>query len=145
MQRFWEKVDTGGDCWEWIAGKFNTGYGAFWFGDTNVIAHRFAYSLVYGSVPDGLCVCHHCDNKSCVKPSHLFLGTHADNLRDSINKGRFDSRGEKNGNSKLVENDVYEIRRLHSLGVTRSLLTKMWRVSRWTVGEIVRRETWKHI
>lgn len=146
MQRFWDKVDISGNCWEWTAGVWKGGYGEFWFGDRMVQAHRFAYSLIYGPIPEGMCVCHHCDNPGCVKPSHLFLGTQVENQRDSVAKGRgADHRGEKNGNSKLYENDVHEIRRLYSLGVKSALLSKMWRINQDHVTRLVSRKSWRHI
>ena len=145
-ERFWEKVDASGKCWEWTGHKSPEGYGGFWDGDEDITAHRFAYSLVYGVVPKGLCVCHHCDNPGCVKPSHLFMGTHSDNMVDSVAKGRsVDNRGSKHGLSKLCENDVYEIRRLCSLGVEQKTVAKMWRTVPTNVSLIVNRERWKHI
>ena len=146
MNRFWSKVDISGKCWEWQAGKFSNGYGAFGIEGKLLRAHRVAYSLVHGPIPDGLWVCHHCDNKGCVKPSHLFLGTNSDNQNDSVAKGRnADKRGEKNGQSKLREDDVHEIRRLYSLGVMQILLAKMWRISRSHVSGIITRTKWRHI
>lgn len=143
-KRFWDKVDTAGSCWEWAGCIDKDGYGKFSVGYKSIVAHRFAYSLVSGLIPEGMCVCHHCDNPGCVKPSHLFLGTDADNHKDSVAKGRR-ARGETCGKSKLCENDVHEIRRLRSLGLKPSLLGKMWRVTLQNVIFIVNRETWKHI
>ena len=91
-KRFWEKVDkSGGDdgCWEWIAGKYPNGYGMFALKRQVVrCAHRVAWMLTHGDIPDGLFVLHKCDNRSCVNPSHLFLGTHKQNMQDMVNKGR---------------------------------------------------------
>lgn len=150
MQRFWDKVDTSGDCWEWQAstrgkGTGDTSYGAFRFDGKIILAHRFAYSLVFGNIPDGLCVCHHCDNPLCVNPSHLFLGVQKDNIQDAIAKGRFNTRGENCGMSRLCENDVHEIRRLRSLGVKQPLLAKMWRIGHTNVSYIINRRRWRHI
>ena len=153
-KRFWDKVDKSGDCWDWRGAVTDRGYGHFWDGNKKVRSHRFVYTLLMGFIPDGMYVCHHCDNPGCVKPSHLFLGTQRDNIQDSIAKGRFkfvfgtyvlDTKGENNGNSRLCENDVHEIRRLCSLGVKRTLVAKMWRISRRHVKSIVLRTRWKHI
>jgi hypothetical protein len=92
--RFWSKVaKTRDGCWEWAGGMFNSGYGQFCIRHHPYLAHRVAYELTYGPIPSGsgyhgTCVCHRCDNKSCVNPSHLFLGTHQDNIRDRVAKGR---------------------------------------------------------
>ncbi len=147
-KRFWDKVDRSGHCWNWTAGKAGKGYGSFWLEGKNVRAHRFVYSLLYGNIPDGLFICHHCDNPLCVKPSHLFLGTNSDNIRDSVAKGGCRTPrniGEKNANSKLCENDVREIRRLCSLGVRQNLLAKMWEISNAHISCIVHRKWWSHI
>lgn len=87
--RFWEKVDRTGDCWIWNSNTRPNGYGLFWvpaWGKTTG-AHRFAYILTHGSIPHGRFICHTCDNPTCVRPSHLFAGTHADNMRDMKAKG----------------------------------------------------------
>ena len=142
--RFWDKVDKSGDCWVW-RGVSGNGYGQFWNNGKNVGAHRFAYSLANGPIPNGLFVCHHCDNPKCVRPSHLFLGTNSDNIVDSVVKGRWtDNRGEKHGMSKLVKDDVREIRRLYSLGVTQTVLAKAWEVDQSTISYIVNGKRWKH-
>ena len=148
MNRFWSKVNKGteDECWEWQAGKNNKGYGAFKFGGSTIGAHRFSYLLARGSIPVGMQVCHHCDNPGCVNPKHLFVGTQSDNQQDSVAKGRDNPPwGEKCGKAKLCNGDVYEIRRLYSLGVTQVLLAKMWIVSVWAIADIVNRNTWKHI
>lgn len=105
------------ECWPW-RGTINrtTGYGQWWHDGRAMRAHRAAYERVHGPIPDGLIVCHRCDNPPCCNPAHLFLGTQADNQRDKKNKGRT-SRGERNGGGgKLTENDVREIRRLAANG-----------------------------
>jgi hypothetical protein len=92
-ERFWSKVAYVGagpdDCWEWDASRDKYGYGQFSMGHSECDpAHRVAYALAHGAVPAGLFVCHSCDNPPCVNPSHLWLGTAADNNRDRDLKGR---------------------------------------------------------
>lgn len=89
-ERFWNKVDQrdGDECWPWLAAAFTCGYGAFYFEGQNQGAHRVAWLLVYGEIPGGQAILHRCDNMLCVRPSHLFLGTQTDNMRDMVLKGR---------------------------------------------------------
>ena len=146
--RFWNRVDKTGDCWEWTGYKQARGYGEMSVDGKRVLAHRVSYKLEHGDIPDGVSVCHHCDNPSCVRPSHLFIGTQKDNMRDAANKGRMaghSNKGSLHGKSKLVESDVCEIRRLHSLGITQTTLSKMWNVSPSHVCNIVNRVYWKHV
>lgn len=88
--RFWSKVAVGSGCFEWQGGLFTkTGYGQFALTPSKPItAHRMSWELVHGAVPAGLQLLHRCDNRRCVKPEHLFLGTQADNVRDMVEKGR---------------------------------------------------------
>jgi hypothetical protein len=88
-ERFWRRVDKTGGCWNWTGGRGDHGYGSF-TGDGGVAisAHRYSFQLHNGPIPDGLVICHCCDNPACVKPEHLFLGTQRDNVHDMIQKGR---------------------------------------------------------
>ena len=144
LERFWSKVNKTNGCWEWT-GRINArGYGAY----GKRVAHRVIWEQIHGPIPSGMCICHHCDNPACVRLDHLFIGTHSDNIKDAVIKGRVvppDSRGEKHGRSRLSDNDVYEIRRLYSLGVAHKTIAKMWRISRPNVRAIVYRRNWRHI
>lgn len=88
IERFWSKVDKSGDCWEWVGYLNEKGYGKFRLNNKLQRAHRISYALKYGAIPEGMLVCHRCDNPKCVNPEHLFIGTTTDNARDSISKGR---------------------------------------------------------
>jgi len=148
-ERFWEKVDirSPDECWEWQAGLFSDGYGVFKVSPKTKKAHRVAWALTHGLIPKGLCVCHKCDNKRCVNPAHLFLGTLKDNARDRANKGRnADRRGEKSTSSKLVRAQVVQIRKLYAQGtITQRELAGRFGISRRQICDIINRVCWKHI
>ena len=98
-QRFWERVRKSDGCWLWTGRHRPDGYGQLLTAERRVVyAHRLAYEIHHGPIPDGMFVCHHCDNTPCVRPDHLFLGTHADNMRDMREKGRA-----ANGNTRKTQ------------------------------------------
>lgn len=147
--RFWAKVDKRGpdDCWLWIARCNAQGYGKFSLPvQRKTGAHRFSWELAHGRpVPAGLFVCHSCDNPPCVNPAHLWIGTHTDNMRDMVEKGRLHGgrgvRGNRNPRARLTSGDVEIIREMkgalspHDIaarfGVGRSHVLKIQNGSRW--------------
>jgi hypothetical protein len=88
LHRFWSKVDRSGDCWIWTGRVNRGGYGCFDVGRGSELAHRVAFKIAVGPIPDDLCVLHHCDVRNCVYPDHLWLGTQRDNALDMVAKGR---------------------------------------------------------
>lgn len=90
-EKLWDNIDTSkGDnaCWEWQGTRNSGGYGTLSGNENGLLAHRVAYEILVGEIPKGMFVCHKCDNPPCCNPSHLFLGTPKDNIRDMIDKGR---------------------------------------------------------
>jgi len=120
---------AGPGCWEYRDWAVNhNGYGRLWVGGHTVAAHRFAWELAYGPIPHGMQVCHHCDNRRCVRPDHLFLGTALDNARDRDTKGR------QRGNLKLDAADKARIRARHAAGgISMAALAREYRVCRPTI------------
>ena len=143
VDRFWEKVEKGPDCWLWTAGRFSNGYGEFRVGSTNKPAQRVAWELTYGIIPEGVFVCHHCDNPICVRPSHLFMGTAADNAADMVSKGR-NRLGDRNGRSKVTWAQVDEIRELWTSGVNQQELAARYKISDSQVANIVHHKSWRY-
>ena len=143
IDRFWSKVKKGAGCWEWQAGLVQ-GYGQFWTIEFGYRAHRFAWLISQGEIPDGLSVLHSCDNRKCVNPKHLFLGTQADNIHDMINKKRH-PHGERSHKSTLKERDIVAIRQAHAFGVPKVSLGLRYKISRRHVSNIVRCVSWQHV
>jgi len=138
QERFEQRVSKTDGCWEWIGAKRGNGYGEIGVGKgiSPIGAHRLAYELYVGPIPDGLNVCHHCDNPPCVNPDHLFLGNQADNSQDAAAKGRY-----SHGN--LTQYRVDEIRQRHQAdGITQRQLADEYGVHYSTISLIVNRKRW---
>lgn len=144
--RFWEKVRKTDSCWIWT-GSTSLGYGSCWDGVKIRKAHRFSYALHFGTIPDGLDICHSCDNPACVRPTHLFAGTVSDNMQDMDRKGRRNAvRGSRQGLSKLTEAQVIEMRALYASGnIGAGRLAAAFGVSKANVKFILKRRTWRHV
>lgn len=144
---FWRRVDKGAGCWIWNGPvDASRRYPRISWRRRKISAHRFSWELHNGPIPEGLCVCHHCDNPICVRPDHLFTGTHGDNMRDMFAKGRRTIvRGSHQGQSKLVESDVKDIRRFYANGTTQVVLAAKFSVDQTTISRIVLRQSWQHI
>lgn len=143
FDRFWSKVHKTEKCWNWIGSQIAGRYGGFNNGQS-LLAHRFSWMIHFGKIPDGLCVCHKCDNGFCVRPDHLFLGTQLENVRDMHQKGRANkSRGSEHRNSKLNEEGVMEIRRKISSGIPALEIAQQHQISRCLVNGIKMGRAWK--
>lgn len=153
--RFWPKVRKADGCWEWLGSKNSRGYGRIYGGG---FAHRVAWTQAIGAIPNGMFVCHRCDNPSCVNPDHLFLGTQRDNMRDCKAKGRnspppandsyrrnFGREGEAHPGARLTAAQVRRIREVYTGRRGEQLaLAREYGVSPSTVHLIVHGRKWRH-
>ena len=167
-QRFWSRVNkcsSSSGCWLWSRQRDQLGHGKIKQGQTSLMAHRVAWELTNGKIPDGMQVLHHCDNPSCVNPCHLFLGTNADNVADKVAKNRQAQgkkhsacmretlqqyceripRGEQRGTAKLTAPQVLALRKEQQEGKTQRFLAQKYGLSQPTVWAILNRKTWTHI
>jgi hypothetical protein len=159
--RFWKYVDKTthpSGCWLWTGALTSTGYGQIGMGSKTDgtrrphKAHRVAWELSRGKIPQGMSVLHHCDNPPCVNPDHLFIGTQKDNAQDMGRKGRAAVqrhpeiiRGERNANAVLTTADVLEIRRLKAEGMGPTAIARQLGTSYSAVQGVFYGYTWKHL
>lgn len=148
-RRFWDRVRIGDGCWEWVGAKTAQGYGWMRLGGSQrsprIQAHRFAYEMVNGPLGD-LLACHSCDHPACVRPDHIFAGTHADNSADMVIKGRHAASthrrsGERSCRAKITDEQALELRELRRAGIGPKTLGEKFGIS--TTGAIaVCRRRW---
>lgn len=151
-QRFWLRVNKNGPkcipgrCWVWI-GPTHHGYGKLMNNKKRILAHRYSYQLHHGPIPPDLQVLHSCDRPRCVNPSHLRVGTLAENMRDRSNRDR-QARGSRNASAKLTERQAQHILDNCVLGSPRNgvpTFANRYKVHYCTILAIVKRTAWKHL
>lgn len=157
-------VSSPNGCWEWIGAMDVHGYGRVTYGGRDMRAHRLSWLAANSELPEGQLVCHTCDNKRCIRPSHFFLGTIRDNTRDAKGKGLLSHgdrhrmamlagkqriyvgrKGNLNNNSKLTAEQVLQIREMVAGGMTHREAGEKFGVNDRNVSQIVNRRTWTHV
>jgi hypothetical protein len=138
----WDLVRKQGECWVWLGRKRKRGYGAI----GRRAAHRVSYEAHCGPIPDGMCVCHRCDNPSCVRPDHLFIGTRTENIKDRDQKGRA-AKGEQHGMAKMTAADVMALREeaARSGRVAAYDLAASRGIKKIAAADAISGRTWKHL
>jgi len=145
-ERFLAHIEKSEGCWFWTGCVEHNGYGRVKINGKKLSAHRWSYELHYGGIPVGMCVLHKCDNRLCVRPSHLFLGTQQDNTDDMRRKGRRTQQGETHGRAKVTEAQVLEMRKIFKAGgVTQTALAKRYGLHPVYLHQILIGKRWAHL
>lgn len=151
-QRFLNKITRTRGCWNWTGAQTSNGYGHLYIGKRphrqHMLAHRMAWIIFNGAIPAGLNVCHSCDNRTCVNPKHLWIGTQAENIQDMVKKRRGSTVravGERHGSAKLTAANVKAIRSAFRKGTTIRALANKYGVTWENIKSIVSRKTWRHV
>jgi hypothetical protein len=148
LVRFWSKTEQQGECIVWTGTRTRFGHGKFCTGphggQKHHHAHRWIWEHLHGALGEGLVVRHRCDNPPCVNPEHLTPGTQRENVGDAIDRGRF-TVGERNGNARLTEEVVRDIRHRVALGERPVDVARSLSISRTLVWQVVHRRLWGHV
>lgn len=152
-ERFLLKVEKTNECWVWKAGKDKNGYGIFRFNGRNRPAHRVSYELFVNTIPSEMIICHKCDNKLCVRPDHLFLGTNKTNSIDCSNKKRNIAqtnpekvpKGEKHGNAKLTKEIVLNVLKEYEDSKSKKIIMNKFGLKIYTINNILGGRTWNSV
>lgn len=145
-KRFWAKVDKTNNCWNWMGALRRGGYGIIGIDGKTIAAHRLSWELHFGRIKGGLFVLHHCDNRRCVNPQHLFLGTQKDNLQDAARKGRvWRARGKNNGGTVWTNKQLLEIYRRYIVGgISQAQLAREYGVKPSAIYRVIRKKLRSH-
>lgn len=135
------RINKKSGCWTWIGNFTVSGYGRMMFDYVTYRAHRLSYLIHIGEIPEDMVICHKCDNKKCVNPEHLFVGTIQDNVKDCLKKGRT-AANEKNGRCKLTNLQVKDIRKMKGSFYS---IAKLYGVCGSTIARIKRRKLRKGV
>lgn len=149
-ERFWKFVVKGesvNDCWEWVGSKSARRYGHLGKGQKLLKAHRYSWELHNNQqVPDGMSICHKCDNPECTNPLHLFVGTHQENMDDMMAKGRRPPiTGTRQWKCRFTEEQVIDIRSMHTDGHSRKEICDKYNANSSIIGKIVNGKLWRHL
>lgn len=131
-ERFISKIHKGNSCWTWKGQIYPSGYGSFWYNRKNVLAHRVSWMIFHGEIPENLCVCHTCDNPSCVNPNHLFLGTNKENTKDMIDKNRMHKQ------QKLLDlSQESKVIQMYKNNIPQREIANLFNISQRTIGKYI--------